>query len=221
MLRRPSHPARPPRGVALIMALIVLVALTLGALALTRSVYTSNQIAGNLAFQQAATHSADEGVEAAIAWLENNNGQSTSSTASACATSVGSTVLACDQTAYGYLATRQDPGSSQSWADFWSATLDSQSLKLSTDSAGNTVAYVIQRLCSAAGDASSTSVDCTQSPNANSGTCAGGSSCDSQKINLKSSGGTGQNGSQVYYRITVRVSGPRGTQSLVQVVVAL
>ena len=83
------------------------------------------------------------------------------------------------------------------------------------------MAYVIQRLCSAAGDASSTSVDCTQSPNANSGTCAGGSSCDSQKINLKSSGGTGQNGSQVYYRITVRVSGPRGTQSLVQVVVAL
>ena len=53
------------------------------------------------------------------------------------------------------------------------------------------------------------------------GTCSGGSSCDSQKINLKSSGGSGQNGSQVYYRITVRVSGPRGTQSLVQVVVAL
>ena len=48
MLNRPHQPKRPSRGVALIMALIVLVALTLGALALTRSVYTANQIAGNL-----------------------------------------------------------------------------------------------------------------------------------------------------------------------------
>lgn len=221
MLRRRPLAHAPARGVALIMALIVLVAMTLGALALTRSVYTSNQIAGNLAFQQAATHSADEGVEAAIAWLEDNSGQSASSTATSCATSVGSTVLACDQGSRGYWASRQDPANGQTWAEFWSATLATRAYSLGEDPAGNGVAYVIQRLCNGVGDASSTSLDCTQSPSANSGTCAGGSSCDSQKINLKSGGGSGQNGSQVYYRITVRVSGPRGTQSLVQVVVAL
>ncbi|MDD0816876.1 hypothetical protein PSQ39_19745 [Curvibacter sp. HBC28] len=221
MLSRPPRPRRAASGVALILALIVLAAMTLGGVALTRSVFTTHQIAGNLAFQQAATHSADEGVEAAIAWLENNSGQSTSSSATACASSVGSTVLACDQSASGYLASRQDPSPSQSWADFWRATLASKAITLSTDVAGNRVAYVIQRLCNGAGDASTSNLDCTQSPNANTGTCAGGSSCDSQRINLKSGGGSGQNGSQVYYRVTVQVSGPRGTQSLVQVVVAL
>lgn len=219
MLSRPPRPRRAASGVALILALIVLAAMTLGAVTLTRSVFTTHQIAGNLAFQQAATHSADAGVEAAIAWLEKNSLPSTSST-TACASSLDSTVLACDQSASGYLASRQDPSPSQSWADFWRATLASKAIPLSTDAAGNKVAYVIQRLCNGAGDASTNDLDCTQSPNANTGTCAGGSSCDSQRLNLKSSG-NGQNGSQVYYRVTVQVSGPRGTQSLVQVVVAL
>lgn len=220
MLSRPPRQRRAASGVALILALIVLAAMTLGAVALTRSVFTTNQIAGNLAFQQAATHSADAGVEAAIAWLENNSEPSTSS-ATACATWVGSSVLACDQIASGYLAGRQDPSPGQSWADFWRATLASKAVTLNTDIAGNSVAYVIQRLCSGPGDASASTLDCTQSHHANTGTCAGGSSCDAQRINLKSGGGSGQNGSQVYYRITVRVNGPRGTQSLVQVVVAL
>ncbi|MDR0258613.1 MAG: hypothetical protein LBI76_02315, partial [Comamonas sp.] len=64
---------RQERGVVMIVALIVLVALILGALALTKSVFTSNLIAGNLSFQKAATNSADVGVENAIAWIELQN----------------------------------------------------------------------------------------------------------------------------------------------------
>jgi Tfp pilus assembly protein PilX len=60
-------------GVVLIIALIVLVAMTLAALALVRSVDTNNLIAGNMAFQQAAKHSADAGVEAAATWLKANS----------------------------------------------------------------------------------------------------------------------------------------------------
>jgi len=197
------------RGIVLIMALIVLVAMTLGAVALVRSVYTSNVIAGNLAFQQSATHSADAGVEAAIVWLENNNGHPAA--AGAC---VG-TILACNQgAAGGYLALRQDPVGTQSWRDFWDANLSTSAKTLAQDSAGNTVSYVIQRLCTSQGSAQDTSNECVTSPRAAAGTCAGGSSCDSQKDNLAGIG-------QVYYRITVKVSGPRNTESFTQTTVAL
>jgi len=64
-------PARQ-RGVVLIIALIVLVAMTLAGIALVRSVDTSNIIAGNMAFQQSATHLGDVGAETAIAWLRAN-----------------------------------------------------------------------------------------------------------------------------------------------------
>ncbi|RTL32867.1 MAG: hypothetical protein EKK47_03840 [Burkholderiales bacterium] len=220
--KRPMPRAGRQDGIVLLMAIIVLVAMTLGALALTRAVYTTNALAGNLAFQQAATHSADAGIEAAVAWLEANNGLASSSTANLCDAAVGSTALTCDQSAQGYIAHRQDPTGSQSWSDFWTSNLVaggyvktvSTGNSGNADTAGNTVSYVIQRMCSGAGDAQNTSNDCSVSPNASSSTCAGGSSCDAGHEGLNST-------SQVYYRITVRVVGPRNTQSFVQSMVAL
>lgn len=212
-----SRRGRPQqRGIVLIVSLIVLVAMTLAALALTRSVYTSNVIAGNLAFQQAATHSADQGIEAAVAWLENNNGKATSTEGASCTSGSSTTALHCDHTAQGYIAHRQDPTESQTWATYWTDNIEPNNLArtIGTDTAGNTVSYVIQRMCSSEGDSQSTTNDCTVAPTASSSTCSGGSSCDAQRKNLDSV-------SQVYYRITVRVVGPRNTQSFVQSMVAL
>lgn len=56
-------------GVVLFIALIALVAMSLAAVALLRSVDTGTLIAGNLAFKQAATTSGDSGIEEAITWL--------------------------------------------------------------------------------------------------------------------------------------------------------
>jgi type IV pilus assembly protein PilX len=203
------HLRQRQQGVVLLVALIVLVIMALATAALMRSVSSTSAVAGNLAFQQAATTSADRGVEAAVAWLENNHGQSSSATADAC--SAGSTVLACDQSGRGYLATRSDPGSTQTWADLWTRLVAAGSTPVSqaTDAAGNTTAYLIQRMCSAAGDASTdngcaiqpTSTECGQSHNVNSQS----TSCTSQ----------------VYYRITVRTTGPRNTLSFTQAMVAL
>jgi len=207
--RRRVTGARHQRGIVLVLALIVLVAMALAAIALTRSTYTSNAIAGNLAFQQAATTSADQGIEAAVAWLENNNGQSSSTTATTC--SVGSTVLACDQASHGYIASRTDPSSTQTWPDFWTAlvTAGTTPVATSADSAGNTVSYVIQRMCSAAGDAASTT--CSTPPATSScSNCSKAS--DSQNLTAAT---------QFYYRITVQVSGARSTRSYTQVMVAL
>ena len=66
--RRGAGSSLPDRqgGVVLVVALIILVALMLGGIALVRSVGTTNIIAGNLAFQQAATQSGEAGTEAAI-----------------------------------------------------------------------------------------------------------------------------------------------------------
>ena len=105
--RNVNRPAlRRERGVVLLMALIVLLAMTLAGLALMRSVSTSNVIAGNMAFQQAATQSADTGVEAAVTFLE---------------TSLAGTLDTSITTGVGvrYLAYRQDPALGQSWDNFW------------------------------------------------------------------------------------------------------
>ncbi|HEX2011423.1 MAG TPA: PilX N-terminal domain-containing pilus assembly protein, partial [Roseateles sp.] len=69
MLSRYPKPERQ-RGVVLLLSLIVLAAMSLAAIGLMRSVLISNRVAGNLAFQQSATQSADVGLETAIAWLE-------------------------------------------------------------------------------------------------------------------------------------------------------
>ncbi|MBI3382538.1 MAG: hypothetical protein HY019_11080 [Aquabacterium sp.] len=201
-------------GVVLMMALIVLIALTLAGLALTRSVYTSNVIAGNLAFQQSATHSADTGVETAVAWLEGNNGQASSLTAVPCESG---SVLDCDQKDRGYRAIREDPTAGQSWGNFWKENIEKDNLAMDLPidtKTGNQVSYFIQRMCTKSGSSQSLSNNCTTSPVDAAGTCAGGSSCLSGKENLAAT-------SQIYFRITVRVIGPRNTQSFVQSIVAL
>jgi type IV pilus assembly protein PilX len=210
--RRPSS----ERGVVLILALIVLVALTLAAVALTRSVGTSNVIAGNLAFQQAATHSADRGVETAVAWIEKN---SIATGTGACA---ATTPLGCTSTADGYQAVRVDPTSSQDWGAFFLQNVkDSKVKKLEVDpTTGNTVTYLVQRMCEKEGEANTDLNSCATSPTAAAGSCPGGTTCTGGG----GRGGTGSNvnaSKQTYYRITVMVSGPRNTQSLVQAMVAL
>ena len=186
------------RGVVLLMALIVLIAMTLAGLALMRSVSTSNVIAGNMAFQQAATHSADAGAEAAVSFLEG-------SAAGALNTSITS------GGGIRYLAFRQDKAAGQSWDDFWSTTVSAAAKNtLATDAAGNSVAFVIHRLCNNEG-VPITVAACSTSP------VDTGSSGNSQGAGVVALNAP----PQTYYRITTRVSGPRNTLSYVQVVVAL
>ncbi|MDD5247668.1 MAG: hypothetical protein PHY45_01700 [Rhodocyclaceae bacterium] len=202
LIVRPGRASRrAPRrqaGVVLMVALIVLIAMTLAGLALVRSVDTANLIAGNLAFQQAATHSGDAGAETAITWLQTNNSGAT---------------LWTSNLPQGYAANRQDPAVGQSWDAFWTNVLvpAGQVVTLPADASGNTVSYTIQRLCNAAGDPVSVGVDCAVSQSAGS---SAGSSKGAGFIAL-------QYNSQVYYRITTRVVGPRNTVGFIQAIVAM
>lgn len=187
------------RGVVLMITLIVLVAMTLAAIALVRSSDTTNLIAGNLAFQQAATNSGDQGTEAAIVWLEQNN---------------SGTYLHADHNTsgdrLGYSATRQDPVPGQTWENFWNAVLSNQSISLAPDAAGNTVSYVIQRMCQLSG-----------APTSGAG-CAVSSATATTVGNSEDAGTVVlQYSSQVFYRITSRIVGPRNTVSFVQTIVAM
>lgn len=190
--------ARRQRGAVMLFALILLVALTVAGIALTRSVSTTNIIAGNLAFQQAATHSADTGIEAAIDWLEKNNA----------GTTLHTNGVKADGTRY--LAQRQDPPTADSWDKHWATLVANGSVNaLPQDAAGNSVSFVIHRLCAIEGVPSASG--CAVSP----------IDIDGEGNSKRSDGYWFTAPKQVYYRITARVAGPRNTLSYVQAVVSL
>jgi len=78
-------------GVVLLIALIVLVAMTLAGIGMMRSIDTGTIVAGNIGFRESAVASADGGVEAARTWLMANLN-----------------ALDSDNPAMGYYSTRQD-----------------------------------------------------------------------------------------------------------------
>ena len=184
------------RGVVLLIALIILVAMTLGGVALVRSVDTTNLVAGNLSFRESAVHAGEQATElAVIGWLQPM-------------TLAKDPLLHADSAANGYRAVRQDPPIGTAWDTFWNTTLATQAIAAAPNAANNTVAYVIHRLCD--GNGAPHTVSCSKPPsNANSG----GSFSAGAVSTITSS--------QVYYRITARISGPRNTVAYVQTIVAL
>jgi len=199
MLARPFNARIKPRarqsGVVLMIALIVLVAMTLAGIALVRSVDTTNVIAGNLAFQQTAAHSGDTGIETAITCLTAANTLNPSN-------------LYSDYGACGYHAARLDPDSGESWDDFWARA--GANMPLTTDAGGNTVSYLIHRLCELGG-LPPQSANCSFTP----------SDCDPDGSHVGGKSFCGKDTQQVYYRITSRIVGPRNTVSFVQAIIAM
>lgn len=129
------------RGVVLFFTLIALLAMSLAAVALIRSVDTGTLIAGNLAFKQSATSSGDAGIETAIAWLAAIEGANS-----------GLNVLTNtahpfnnDNAVAGYYSSANPAvsltdGTGIQWDD-------TDSVLVGTDGSGNTVRYIIQRMC--------------------------------------------------------------------------
>ncbi len=200
--RVPMPAQSPQKGLALVIALIVLVAMSLAGIALVRSVDTGVLIAGNLAFRQGATTAGDAGVEAARAWLLGNG-----------------TLLSTNSADDGYYATSQDAldltgnrtpdntGDDVRWAG---ATGMSDPKCLSADTAGNTVCYIIHRLCNGEGalDAATCSTQQTEQ---------GGSSIGiSRQMATYQQPSWKQVATLAYYRVTVRIAGPRNNVSFIQ-----
>lgn len=179
------------RGAVLFIALIALVAMSLAGVALIRGVDTTNLIAGNLAFKQGATHGGDWGVEQARTWLQ-------AQAAANLYVDVPGRYSAAMQTGADFTGT--DPSA----PDFdWAVN----SFDAGADPAGNQVSYVIHRMCELAGNPGS--VNCVRT---STGGTAGGT-----QGGATYGGAALPSTSQIYYRITARVTGPRNTVSYVQV----
>jgi Tfp pilus assembly protein PilX len=130
-------------GAVLMIALVVLVAMTLSALSLVRSVNTTNLVSGNLAFRESAVLSSERGIENALNWLASS----------------ATTGLYTNKANQGYLAARVDPD----WEAFWNDD-DSPYVKGERDAAGNRVDYVIHRLCESQGSPLADATKCTRPP---------------------------------------------------------
>lgn len=129
------------RGVVLFFALMALLAMSLAAVALIRSVDTSTMIAGNLAFKQAATSSGDAGIEAAITWLAAQDAANN-------ALSVYRDLnhpFNMDNAAAGYYSSANPALSLTDGTGIqWNSN---DSALFGTDASDNTIRYVIQRMC--------------------------------------------------------------------------
>jgi len=200
-------------GAGLLVALVMLLMMSLGAISLVRAVSTGRLMAANLAFRQAALMASDAGSETAIVWLSNE---------------VSGASIYTDQPAQGYYASVPNgfdvtglglTGSSV--AIDWdnddcmaaaSATCVKAAPALATDVAGNVIRYTIHRLCRSAGSPQSGNNSCLM---------ARGSSGSSNKRSSLSYGASSRFSISmgVYYRITVRVAGPRNTIVFTQTLV--
>jgi type IV pilus assembly protein PilX len=199
------------RGVVLFFALISLLAIMLAAVALVRSVDTSTIIAGNLAFKQAATSSGDAGTEAAIAWLTATEAANNSLSVYTDTTHAFNN----DNPAAGYyssvnpnLSLTASSGTRITWTD-----ADSVLVLPDPDSSGNSVRYVIQRMCRTANVViTAVSAQCLFS----------GALQDTNGKNIPlpqdicKGAGCPQAGQSPQIRITSRITGPKNTISYVQ-----
>ncbi len=184
-------------GVTLVITLIVLVAMTLAAISLMRSVDTTNIIAGNLAFQQAATHAADAGTEDAV-----NN---------LLPTLAANNQLSCSANCpTGYSSFRQPLQEPPfvTWEAYW-AGVQARAVTLATDALGNTVSYMVESLC----DANGQNGTCVFSPPSTVVSCSGSDLGAGSQECIASA--------RRYYRITSRVQGPRNSVSYIQAIVAM
>lgn len=193
--RRRAVFAARQRGVVMMVAMIVLVAMTLAGIALTRSMETTNMIAGNMAFKQVSVQAADVAMEQAVAFIEGNG---------------GSGVLGGDLLANGYRASVDyaPPAMDTFWKNLEAANsicylaaagCTSNKNNAVADALGNIRGYVIERMCQGATCA-------VVQHQVQSGGCCEGPDC----------GDIPCYSNDQMFRITVRVTGPRNTNTYIQ-----
>ena len=196
------RPPRRQRGVVLIYALIALVILLIGAVAMMNSMSASLFTAGNYGFKRDLTNQGERALNTVIGLI------STGALGTEAARQV-------DNNGANYRATMLEPNAQgiplvllQSDAAFEASGFTATPIVVNDGGVdmGVTVRYVIDRLC----------MPGTVAVDKNSCTTAG---------NLAPSGGTLSPGGKVedtalpvqaVYRVTIRVSGPRNTQSFFQ-----
>jgi len=181
------------RGVVLIFTLIVLLILTIGAVALMRSMSTSLFSAGNLAFRRDLVNQGEQAVATVMTQFASGGALSTS------AVTVGS-VQSLNYSA-SILPTNSEGVPTALLNNTTFATVGTSANDIAGATSDVTIRYVIDRLCSATGTANG--ILCVQSSAApTGGTATGGAEVAPPTATV--------------YRLSIRVSGARSTQVFLQ-----
>lgn len=210
-----QHQRCPSRqkGVVLLITLIMLVSMTLAAIALVRSVDTTNLVSGNLAFQQASAQAADLGTEQAIAYLYSS-------------TLTG--LMNCDGTGAGitcptgyksfYEPALEPPtpvsGGTKTWEDFWaSIKAVTGVVPLNGLPTGYSGAFVVEAMCSAPRRQGCAILTSTTTVTVPQGQDMGGQNRPFGDELLTTNMG--------YFRVTTRIEGPRNSVGYVQTLLGI
>ena len=185
---------RRERGLVLIIAMVVLVAMTLAGIAMMRSVDTAAVVAGNISFRQASVNAADQGLQVGYAWLSTATG----------------TQLQNDNAAAGYYSSVVDAVFEVDWfaTATWAGALALNSGN--PDAGGNVVSVIIQRMCPCDACAGGGTNTCGTTPDTSLLT---GEGVDTSAPNFFTKPPS------LHYRITARSVGPRNSISVVQTMV--
>lgn len=214
------------RGLSLIFSLLGLVVLTLGAVALVRSIDTGLMTLGNLGFKQDALSASSAGVEAAISWiqtaslkdLEDGLAAKGYSAVAAPAVEGGGPRLGVPASTHAVLIDWLGDGNCKSQPGLNGRTVDSclQQPMAMAPVGGNKVQYFITRLCASTGPVGASN-DCLQPLSG----LSSGSSMQRGGISYGLYTRTGALAQAVYYRIFTRTEGARGTVTYSEVLVHL
>lgn len=190
--------ARRERGVVLFIALLVMVALSLAGIALLRSADTAVTVAGNLAFKQAAAAAVDRSIERAVKALFDPQ----LDPAASAPLIKDRTKTDTDQNYFAHVRLNaagipEIPDELQSHS-----TVSALKDLVPEDAAGNKVYYVIERMCAGEGPAVPS--------NCNISDAGFGADAGTQHYEALSRVG------DAFYRVTVRVEGPRNTVQYAQ-----
>jgi type IV pilus assembly protein PilX len=202
------------RGFVLVLTLVIIIVITLSSMAMMLLTRAGVTAAGNIAFRQAATRSADIGAESAFGYVRTNEPLLLASGAHA-----GLPRLDYSNKTEGYYAIHNQVdgscGTSDSIEGFRATLYDFKDGCASRVSAGDyTLWYVIHRMALAEGEcpavvcASPTVISTTTTTYAGSSQEAG--------AEFFSSSSNSTNQKTVYYRITIKVAGPRRNNRFVQ-----
>lgn len=189
------HPGRQS-GVVLIFALIVLVILTIGAVALVRSMNTSLFNAGNLAFRKDLVNQGEQAMSTVLTQLQ-TGALASAAVLNANAPNLNYSAVTLPANAQGIPNALLD--------DTAFAAVGTAANDLAGATADVAIRYVIDRLCSTAGAA--TAPTCVQFIS----TPSGGTASSTPPVTPPAI---------TVYRVSVRVSGARNTQVFLQTTVA-
>lgn len=180
------------KGVVLIFALIIMAAMIIAVLALIRSNDTSNSLTTNMVLREGALISANNAIETAMDQLN----------------ALQTVDLRTNQPAKGYYSTGQTTLNIKTGIN-WSSSSSGSSVVsakvLPKDDLGNTAAFIIHRMCETSGPVETSGCATNLQAGGNETSSKGGSG-------LTPLSGT----VSVYYRITVKVVGPKNTEGYIQ-----